>query len=259
MKSRLPKVLHKINGKPMLFYVLETLKKSGIQKIYVVLGFGIEKVKAAVEEWFLESIGQNRLDIQYIHQKEQLGTGHAIMSGKKQISSSDEDVLVMLGDVPFVRENTIKQASDLLSSAADIGAVVISTELKNPNGYGRVLRDSDDSVFAIREDKDATSDEKQIKEINTGIFLFKKEALWDHISKLTNRNAKKEYYLTDMIALLKKAGYRIYALKFSDPQQFMGVNSQEQLGEAKELLYSLNGKSYIKTENVSLESPMLDL
>ena len=243
MQSQLPKVLHKINGKPMLFYVLETLKEFGIPKICVVLGFGIEKVKAYMEKWVLENIKEHPLEVQYIHQKEQLGTGHAVMSAKERMSGSDEDVLIMLGDVPFVREDTLKEAFDLLSSTANVGAVVISTELRNPNGYGRILRNSDGSISAIREDKDTTSREKKLKEINTGIFLFKRGALWDHISKLTNHNMKKEYYLTDMVVILQEAGYQVHALKSDDFRQFIGINSQEQLKEVKRLVYSSRRKN----------------
>jgi len=241
MKSRLPKVLHRVNGQPMLEHVIEAAEGSNVSECIVVVGHGADTVR--------ESIPPH---IKTVLQQEQLGTGHAVMMAYDHI---DEEglVLVLYGDGPLITEATL---NDLMNYHIEgkYGATVLTTELENPHGYGRILRNEDNELDRIVEEKDTSSEEKLIKEVNSGIYCFAAKALKEALPKLQNNNAQKEYYLTDVLSIIKELGQRSGIFKISDYEEIMAVNSREQLAEVEEIMRRrINKRHMIK--GVTLINP----
>jgi bifunctional UDP-N-acetylglucosamine pyrophosphorylase/glucosamine-1-phosphate N-acetyltransferase len=218
MRSTLPKVLHKISGYEMLYYSIKEAKEIS-DDITVVLFHQADVVKEAMERYFD--------DINFVIQDHENypGTGGAVMG----IESRYEKVLVLNGDMPLVKSNELKRFLEL---DADIVMSVI--EADDPSGYGRVVIDSGE-VIKIVEEKDATDDEKRIKSVNAGVYLFKKDILKNYLPKLSNDNAQGEYYLTDVVGLSKSDGYKI-APVVVDEDSFKGVNSKYDLSQAEEIM-----------------------
>jgi len=225
MNSELPKVLHELAGKPMIEYVLEATMKSGIRHITVVVGHGKEKVQTAVENWH----GLHTDVIVDFHvQEEQLGTGHAVITAEKLLKGFGDYLIVLLGDVPLIRPETIESSyNEILRQNAS--TLVITTKLANPAGYGRIVHNDKGEICCIREEKEATENEKSINEINTGVFLFKSNPLWKYIPLLRNDNAKQEYYLTDMVEIMIANKEKVVTYLCEDSLQFQGINSPDQL------------------------------
>ncbi|MCK4385968.1 MAG: NTP transferase domain-containing protein, partial [candidate division Zixibacteria bacterium] len=167
MKSDLPKVLHKLGGKPMVEYVVETAKNVGVEKIILVVGYKWELTQKSLKYLSDGSFGK----VEFVIQKKQLGTGHAVLQTRDHFSNFDGDILVLCGDVPLLTSNTVKR---LLGEhrTKKAKATVLTAIVEDPSGYGRIIRNKDKMVEKIVEDKDATSDEKKVKEINTGTFCF---------------------------------------------------------------------------------------
>ena len=185
MKSRLPKVLHKALGKPMVQWVLDCLSEAGVNNKITVLGHGGEQVAPVIAEQAM-----------IVYQTEQLGTGHAVMQGVKALAVDNDCVIVVCGDTPLLQANTIKGL--LAKHQEEKNAVTILTaHAPDPTGYGRIVR-NEQQITAIVEQKDATEDEKTITEINTGTYCFDQDFLLKYLSALTPDNAQKEYYLTDI-------------------------------------------------------------
>ena len=228
MASNIPKVLHDLSGAPMIHYVLDTVQKIPHERINIVVGHEKEKVMEAIRDW-QEKNAHPMTHIRFIVQEEQLGTGHAVLCSKGHLKK-DHDLLVLLGDVPFIRVESLTKGALALSSGND-PAVVLTTELDDPHGYGRIIRDENGCVEAIREQNEASPVEASIKEINTGIFFFRGKYLWEHIHKLTSDNSKGELYLTDMVSIFRENGQNTLALKIKDSEQFFGINSLKQLSE----------------------------
>jgi len=230
MNSDLPKVLHKIAGKPMILYLLETLQKTSLEKIVIVVGYGKEQVIQAVTDW-----AQSAPDLQILfsEQLEQSGTGHAVLSAKEQLANDEQYLLVLLGDAPFIKPDTISHAFETISQT-DVSSVVLSTKLDDPTGYGRIIRNGDGNIQNIVEEKDATESNKKVNEINTGIFIFKNADLWNHIDEIGAENSQKEYYLTDMVKILNKNTKTVGTYFSEDSKQFRGINSKQQLSEIEE-------------------------
>ncbi|MWN31395.1 bifunctional UDP-N-acetylglucosamine diphosphorylase/glucosamine-1-phosphate N-acetyltransferase GlmU [Gilliamella sp. Pra-s60] len=214
MYSELPKVLHKIGGKPMLQHVIDTVQQLNINRTNIVYGHGKSQLEIALKDQHVE----------LIYQAEQLGTGHAVQQASTYIQD-DEDILILYGDTPLISVETLK---NLIASKTEHGIALLTVTLDDPTGYGRIER-KNGKVIAIVEQKDASLEQQKIKEINTGIMLVTGKLLKDWLSRLTNDNAQKEYYLTDIIAFAYQDGYNI---KTSQPiQQFEveGVNNRLQL------------------------------
>jgi len=220
MKSSLPKVLHKLCGKPMVEHVLDATRKAGIEKNIVVIGYGAEKVE--------ETLG-NQAD--FVYQKEQLGTGHAVLQAKELLQDHVGPVLVVCGDTPLL---TTKTLSLLLEEHKEkkAAATVLTALMDNPTGYGRIIRKEQGGVVKIVEEKDASPEEKRVKEINTGTYCFDNQALFQALEKITPNNAQGEYYLTDVIALFVEANLTVGAVMAEDMLETMGVNSRKHLAEA---------------------------
>ena len=227
MNSDIPKVLHKIAGKPMILYLLDTLKETSLEKIVIVVGHGKEQVISTVTDWAKSAPD---LRILFSEQNEQFGTGHAVLSAKEHLVSDEQYLLVLLGDVPFIKSDTISQAFQTLSKSG-ASSVVLSTKLDDPTGYGRVIRGEEGNIQSIVEEKDATDFDKKVNEVNTGIFIFNNNDLWNHIDELASENSQKEYYLTDMVKILNHNTKTVGTYFSEDANQFRGINSKQQLLE----------------------------
>ena len=225
MKSDLPKVLHKLGGKPMVEYVVNTAEEIGSERILLVVGHRWEQANEALKH----------LPVEFVVQKEQLGTGHAVLQTEKLLSDFEGDVLVLSGDVPLLRADTL---IGLLGEhrKRKASATVLTAILDDPTGYGRVVRDERGSVQEIVEEKDADADQRKIREVNTGTFCFDRPSLFSVLGKLTNDNKQGEYYLTDTLKLLREGKSPVCGVVVADPKETLGINSQEELKEMERLL-----------------------
>ncbi|WP_292980168.1 bifunctional UDP-N-acetylglucosamine diphosphorylase/glucosamine-1-phosphate N-acetyltransferase GlmU [Nitrosomonas sp.] len=217
MRSSLPKVLHPLAGKPILLHVLDTARTLSPAKICVIYGHGGEQVR--------QTIG-NHSDLIWIEQAQQLGTGHAVKQALPHLDSNGV-TLVLFGDVPLVKRNTLKV---LIEKAHKDSLVLLTVELDNPAGYGRIVRDSaTNRIRAIVEEKDASPSQKKIREINTGIMILPNNHLEEWLDKLSNANTQGEYYLTDIVAMAVNAGIPIETSCPESDWEVIGVNNKIQL------------------------------
>lgn len=219
MKSEYPKVLHKVAGKALIDHVIEESKALTTEKPIVVIGHLAQKMK--------EHLGDAA---DTVLQEQQLGTGHAVRMAEERIKD-EEDVLVLCGDTPLIRRETLEQMIKLKQQGYAV--VMMSSSVEDPSGYGRVVRDAEGHFVSIVEHKDADLSQLQIKEINAGMYLFEGKILRDNLSKLSSDNAQKEYYLTDVLSHILKEGRTIGVLQ-ADPAEIMGVNNRVQLALAEE-------------------------
>lgn len=217
MRSELPKVLHEIFGKPVLGYVLEILADAGVQKPYVVVGYKAEDVRR-----FLKNYGAVS-----VLQREQKGTGHAVMAAQTALKNVSGTLLIWPGDMPLGKRETLKEFIKAHEKSR-AHASVLSCVQEFPTGYGRIVRD-DGKLVAIREELDATPEERAIREVNTGIYLFDKKVLFEVLGKIGQDNRKGEYYLTDTIEILCREGYCVEAFPLADAEEGQGINSQKDL------------------------------
>lgn len=216
MRSNLPKVLHPLAGKPMLAHVLDTARALGPAAIHVVYGHGGEQVKQAIDDPALN----------WVEQAEQLGTGHAVEQAMPAVKDG-AIVLILYGDVPLITAQTLQGV--LQRSAAGLG--LLTVELADPTGYGRILRDGLGRVVAIVEQKDASAEQLPIREGNTGIMACQGQRLRSWLEQLDNRNAQGEFYLTDVIALAVQEGVEVVAQRVVDEDEVAGVNDRLQLAQ----------------------------
>lgn len=223
MKSKLPKVLHKALGKPMVQWVIDCLSEAGVADKIAVLGHGGEQVAQVVE-------GQ----AQIVYQTEQLGTGHAVMQAAPALAADNDCVLVICGDTPLLRPQTISQL--IAQHQAEGNAVTLLTaHAENPAGYGRIVRNGQ-QIAAIVEQKDASEEEKLISEINTGTYCFDQKFLLQYLSALDTNNAQKEYYLTDLIKIANQHQLPVGGFVLTDFNESLGVNNRVQLAQAEQIL-----------------------
>lgn len=224
MKSALPKVLHRVGGKPMVQHVLDAAKIAGATRNIVVIGFGADSVR--------DEVGSQA---DFVVQAEQLGTGHAVMEAKELLAGYSGTVLVLCGDTPLLEGPMLGKLIEA-HRAKQAVATVLTAHMPDPTGYGRVIRDAQGQVVKIVEQKDASADELQVAEVNTGIYCFECQALFTALAGITCTNAQGEYYLTDVIGLLVKEGASVWATAATDHQQTLGINSRVQLAEAEKIL-----------------------
>jgi bifunctional UDP-N-acetylglucosamine pyrophosphorylase/glucosamine-1-phosphate N-acetyltransferase len=224
MKSALPKVLHELNGQPMVHYPVQQAARLGCQPTVLVVGHGAEKVKKCLAE--------QRVD--FAVQEQQLGTGHALLSAQGALAGFSGTLLLLCGDVPLLRQETLQRLLDYHRSEG-AAATVLTARMTDPFGYGRILRDGSE-VLGIVEEKDATDEQRTICEINTGIYVFETPLVFEILSGLGCDNAQGEYYLTDVLATLRADGRKVRALVVDDPAEAMGINSRVQLAEAAAIM-----------------------
>ena len=224
MKSKLPKVLHKVGGHPMLEHVMDAAEAAGCRDNVVVIGHGAELVR--------ELVGSRaRIALQ----AEQLGTGHAVLQAADTLKDFTGTVMILCGDTPLLEAEELQKfyAEHVKSGAA---ATVMSAMMEDPFGYGRILRDANGDVAGIVEQKDASEEQKLIKEINTGNYCVEAPLLFEVLRTLGNNNAQGEYYLTDVLAKLRAMGKKVGGVVTADSEMIMGVNSRRQLAEAESVM-----------------------
>lgn len=241
MKSSKPKVLHEICSVPMLECVYRAAESAGVSNIITVVGHGAQEVK--------NFLGDERL---YAEQKQQLGTGHAVMCAMPQLEDGG-CCLVLSGDVPLITKETLENAMKYHMKNR-LAATVITAEVENPYGYGRIIRDEKLNVNFIVEEKDTTPAQRQVNEINSGLYCFDTGLLRAALTEVTPKNAQGEYYLTDTIAILLKNGYNVGAFKLSDNLEIMGVNNRIQLAQADKIMRKRINE-YHMLEGVSIIDP----
>ncbi|MBK7140669.1 MAG: NTP transferase domain-containing protein [bacterium] len=228
MKSDLPKVLHEIHGRPMVSILLDTLIRLKFDKIVVVIGHKGEMVQDALKNYKVE----------FAWQREQHGTGHAVMMTKDQMASFDGTTLVAAGDVPFLSESAINNLFDVHTRTKAV-ATCLSAIFPDATGYGRIIRDGNsDRLKEIVEHKDASEEVRNIREVNSGTFCFDNQKLFDVINQIGNQNAQGEYYLTDAVKILHDNGLTVSVVAADDPYEVQGVNDTEQLQQLETLFGS---------------------
>ena len=224
MKSRLYKVLHQVCGKSMVEHVVQAAQAIKPDKIVTVVGNGaqeVEKVLAGKSEFAL--------------QKKQLGTGDAVLTAEKELADKDGATLVITGDTPLFTSETFQKLFDYHQNKGN-AATVLTAQAPDPYGYGRIIRDDQDNVLRIVEQKDGSPEDLKIKEINTGVFCFDNKLLFDALKHVNNQNAQGEYYLTDVLEILRNAGQRIGAYRMRDFSESIGVNDRIALAQATKIL-----------------------
>ena len=221
MNSDLPKVLHKLNGKALLDFVLDESELLNPKETILVVGFKKELVISHT---------QHRANLKYVTQMEQLGTGHAVLQTADLLKNKEGHILILYGDVPNIKESTLRPIiDDHLINNRDL--TLITAEIDNPTGYGRIIRDKNDNLLKIVEEKDCTDDERKIKEWNPGIYIFKIPEVFEILNNIKTNNASKEYYLTDAIGLAQQSKMEIKAIKIANSNEVVGVNTADQLEE----------------------------
>lgn len=228
MESDLPKVIHTIDEKPMVEYVIQSVKEAGIQNICLIVGYKAEQVKAAVTS-----------KVTYVYQEEQLGTGHAVKCAKDFIGDQG-DVLVLCGDTPLITGKTLKSAMDFHKESNN-QMTVISAIIDDPAGYGRIIRDQDGNFVKNVEHKDATEEERKSREVNSGMYIFHASDLQNALTKINNNNAQGEYYLPDALEIIKKEGGKVDAYILEDSDEMAGVNTKAQLKSAADIMAKRKG------------------
>lgn len=225
MKSRMAKVLHRAGGKPLVRHAIDAAKTiAAPERIFVVVGHQAEAVGAEAEAAGVRSFVQS----------EQLGTGHALLCGRESLMPMGGRLVITTGDCPLIRPGTLQQLVETQHHSA--GGALLTTEVGDPTGYGRILREKNGLVKAIVEHKAATEKERAVREINAGFYCFDAADFWHHIDQLRPDNPAREYYLTDMIAILIGAGKKIAAVKIEDSSELLGINNRVELAAADSIL-----------------------
>lgn len=244
MKSRMAKVLHRAGGKSLVEHAIDTaLQVAPADRVFVVVGHQAEAVRAVAAAAGVGSI----------HQKVQLGTGHAVMCGEDQLIGLGGTLVVLNGDCPMIRPETVEQLVDLFRETRS-GAAMITTDLEDATGYGRIIREANLDVLAIVEHKAATPEQLQVREINAGFYCFDAAAFWKHVHEIQTDNPAGEYYLTDMVAILLNAGHRVTALKIADSSELLGINNRVELAAVDKIMRDRKVRQ-LMIDGVTIERP----
>jgi bifunctional UDP-N-acetylglucosamine pyrophosphorylase/glucosamine-1-phosphate N-acetyltransferase len=223
MKSDKAKVLHQVCGKAMIEWVYEAARNAGVGKCVAIIGHKAEQV--------MEYMGDK---VDYVLQEQRLGTGHAVQQARRYIDEGGY-ILILYGDTPLISTKTIKESIDYLIHEK-LHAVVISADLEDPAGYGRIVRGGEGNFRKIVEHRDANEAERAIKEINSGMYVFSSAELAEALDLLKNDNDQGEYYLTDTLEIMLSKGYRVGVFKAADSDEVLGANDQEQLTQVAAIL-----------------------
>lgn len=224
MESNLAKVLHKICGKTMIRHVFDTVCSISPSQIIIVVGHQAEAVKAELE-------GEK---VRFVLQAERLGTGHAVLMSEPLLKDFSGTMIVLNGDTPLLRPNTLSGFVDF-HRKEKASATVLSAVLSDPTGYGRIIRDGEGEFVRIVEEKDADGEERTVKEINSGLFCFERPDLSPALRKVSRRNVQSEYYITDVMEIMRKQGKRVAVYVSSQKEEVLGINNLEQLRIAEKL------------------------
>jgi bifunctional UDP-N-acetylglucosamine pyrophosphorylase/glucosamine-1-phosphate N-acetyltransferase len=227
MKSNLAKVLHELDGRALINHVVETAMKLDPREVCVIVGHQADDVKAAVLNYF------DSAKVSFVVQEKQLGTGDAVNAARGRFENSDSMLIVLSGDVPMVTSDTL---SALVKAHSDAACTVLSVRLKDPTGYGRVVRDENGSFASIVEQKDASSEQQKIDEINSGIYCFDAKKLYAALVKVSNDNAQGEYYLTDVPRILVDLGEKVSVHLCDERREVEGVNDRRQLAAMEKVI-----------------------
>jgi bifunctional UDP-N-acetylglucosamine pyrophosphorylase / glucosamine-1-phosphate N-acetyltransferase len=250
MKSRKAKVLHRAGGKALVEHVVDTaLELTTADRIFVVVGHQADEVQRAIA---VPGIG-------FIEQSEQLGTGHAVRCGRERLAGLGGYLMVLYGDCPLLRSSTLKRLIET-EVAGDAGAVLMTAMMNDPTGYGRVIRDAHGRVIRIVEQKAGTPEELAIREANMGIYCFRADLFWKHVDEIRPDNPAGEFYLTDIAAILTRAGHRVEAMQIDDAHEALGINTRVELAAVDRLLRDrkvhelmLAGVTIEKPETVTID------
>lgn len=241
MKSDMPKVIHKVNGIPMITKIIDTLSGLNPEENILILGHKKEEV--------LKVVGEN---CDYVLQTEQLGTGHAVIQAKEKLEGYDGDVMILCGDTPLLRESTLKSLYDYHKESGAVTTILTSI-YENPFGYGRIVKE-DGLVKAIVEEKEASEEIKKIKEVNAGVYCFNSKELFKALDKIDNNNEKGEYYLTDVIGIQVSENKKVQSFILEDKMEILGVNSKVELAQAGKVLRDRKNRELME-EGVILIDP----
>tara|TARA_X000000368_G_scaffold60423_1_gene42559 strand:+ start:30 stop:755 length:726 start_codon:yes stop_codon:yes gene_type:complete len=224
MNSDLPKVLHKLKGKTLIDYVIDESELLNPKEIVLVVGFKKEHVIKHTE---------SRINLKYATQMEQLGTGHALLQTNELLKNRKGHILILYGDVPNIKASTLQPiVDDHIKNNRDL--TLITAEIDDPTGYGRIIRDKNANLLKIIEEKDCSDNEKKIKEWNPGIYIFKIPEVFKILDNIKTNNASKEYYLTDAIGLAQQSNMQIKAIKIANSYEVVGINTADQLKELED-------------------------
>ena len=222
----MPKVLHEVCGRPMLAYVLDACRQAGVKRLYVVVGYGSELVKKRFSD---------SNDIVWVHQNEQKGTAHAVSCCREHLEGFDGQTLVLCGDGPLIRAETLKMLIE--KHQTEKAALTLATTLlDDPTGYGRVIRHKTGNVTGIVEHNDCTAEQLAVKEVNPSYYMFDNRMLFEALKLVKNDNAKKEYYLTDTLSIMLKAGQTVTAAVMLQPEEAVSVNTRQQLEQIEKIM-----------------------
>jgi UDP-N-acetylglucosamine diphosphorylase/glucosamine-1-phosphate N-acetyltransferase len=225
MKSDMAKVLHILKGKPLLYYSLEAARIAGAQKIIVIVGYQADKVREAFPD----------PDLVFVEQMPQLGTGHAVMQAGEALRDYKGLTVILCGDVPLLKPETIQSLIDHHQDAQAC-VTVLTTEPPGPHAYGRIVKNEQGDILKIVEHRDATDAERDILEINTGIYCVDTPFLFAALARVKNDNQQQEYYLTDIVEIARREGRKVQACLTADYVEVMGINTLEELTKAGEYL-----------------------
>jgi len=226
MNTLLPKVLHEVCGREMLAYVLDTCREVGVDKIYVIVGYGSDQVQ--------QRFGHCE-DIVWIKQEELKGTGHAVLCCKEHLQDFDGQTMILCGDGPLIRSEVLKSLVER-QDAGKAAAILATAMLDDPTGYGRIVRDTYGNIERIVEHNDCSDEQLNIKEVNPSYYLFNNKLLFEALNEVKPDNVKGEYYLTDALAILLGKGHMIAAVTAVEPEEAMGVNNRQQLSVASKIM-----------------------
>ena len=221
MNSGLPKVLHKLHDKTLIDYVLDESELLNPIESILVVGFKKNQIISHTK---------SRIKLRYVTQKEQLGTGHAVLQTEKLLRDKKGHILILYGDVPNIKASSLEPIiEDHIINNRDL--TLITAEVDNPTGYGRIIRNKNGQLLKIVEEKDCNDDERMIKEWNPGIYIFKTPKVFEILNNIKTNNASKEYYLTDAIGLAQQSEMEIKAIKIANSNEVIGINTADQLEE----------------------------
>lgn len=229
MKSQKAKVLHELGGQPLISHVCHTALTLEPRAIYVIVGHQADQVESAVRKSVVD------FNVNFVTQTQQLGTGDAVMAARASLSNAGSTVLILSGDVPLIKPETLRRLVDQHRDSQAAGTI-LSVRMENPTGYGRIVRDAKDHFTRIVEQKDASTEEKQIREINSGIYCFEAAKLFGALERVQPKNQQGEYYLTDVAEILHSDGETVGVQLHSDAREVSGVNTRAELAEFENLL-----------------------